>query len=249
MDYKGEPTPSNWPSINSHFGVLDIAGYEKDSAAYYRVWWRNDSTIVTTVPSTWTPAPGAPPAEVVVFAIAASAELILNGASLGTQNISAYSGARFANVPRTPGTLVAKSYDASGALLATTTLTTTGAAAALRVTAEAGSESIAADGADVALVRIEVVDAAGAVVPDASPQLTYVAGGGATIIGIANGDPNDHTPDKVGMPDLPYGGVWTRAAFNGLGRAIVRGPSTPGSFNLTVSSPGLTSGSVVITAA
>jgi hypothetical protein len=38
-DYKGEPTPFNWPDINSHFGILDIAGFEKDSTGYYRSWW------------------------------------------------------------------------------------------------------------------------------------------------------------------------------------------------------------------
>jgi beta-galactosidase len=29
-DYKGEPTPSSWPAINSHFGIIDIAGFPKD---------------------------------------------------------------------------------------------------------------------------------------------------------------------------------------------------------------------------
>ncbi len=34
-EYKGEPTPFDWPDINSHFGVLDLAGFEKDTAGYY----------------------------------------------------------------------------------------------------------------------------------------------------------------------------------------------------------------------
>jgi hypothetical protein len=29
-DYKGEPTPYAWPDINSHFGIIDIAGFWKD---------------------------------------------------------------------------------------------------------------------------------------------------------------------------------------------------------------------------
>ena len=32
-DYKGEPTPYGWPDVNSHFGILDIAGFEKVRAA------------------------------------------------------------------------------------------------------------------------------------------------------------------------------------------------------------------------
>ena len=27
FDYKGEPTPYGWPCINSHFGIIDIAGF------------------------------------------------------------------------------------------------------------------------------------------------------------------------------------------------------------------------------
>jgi hypothetical protein len=65
--------------------------------------------------------------------------------------------------------------------------------------------------------------------------------------GVGNGDPADHTPDKVGYPDLPYGGVWTRAAFNGLARAVVQSTTTPGSITVTVAAPGLTSGSTTIT--
>ncbi|KAH8043592.1 arogenate dehydratase [Aureococcus anophagefferens] len=36
FDYKGEPTPYSWPNINSHFGILDIAGFEKDRFYYYQ---------------------------------------------------------------------------------------------------------------------------------------------------------------------------------------------------------------------
>ena len=29
FDYRGEPTPTSWPVISSHFGVLDLAGFYK----------------------------------------------------------------------------------------------------------------------------------------------------------------------------------------------------------------------------
>ena len=35
-DYKGEPTPDKWPDINSHFGILDEAGFPKDRFHWYR---------------------------------------------------------------------------------------------------------------------------------------------------------------------------------------------------------------------
>ena len=39
FDYRGEPTPYRWPCINSHFGIIDMCGFEKDLFYYYRAWW------------------------------------------------------------------------------------------------------------------------------------------------------------------------------------------------------------------
>jgi len=35
FDYRGEPTPYQWPCINSHFGILDTCGFPKDLFYYY----------------------------------------------------------------------------------------------------------------------------------------------------------------------------------------------------------------------
>ena len=220
------------------------------SPGYYKTVWRNDATKIYTLPASWNFRAGTILKQVVVFAIAPSAELFVNGASLGVVNITAYGVATWNNVAFSPGTLSAKSYDATGAELATVVVATTGPATALRVTCDAGSAAIAADGEDVSLVRVEVVDAAGAVVPNASPALVFTAAGGGDIIGVANGDPSDLVPDKVGDPALPWGGVWARPAFNGLARAIVRShvSATPLSIVVTVTSPGLANGTVTITA-
>jgi hypothetical protein len=34
-----QPTPYSWPDINSHFGILDIAGFPKDRYFWYRSWF------------------------------------------------------------------------------------------------------------------------------------------------------------------------------------------------------------------
>ncbi|HEV2968525.1 MAG TPA: glycoside hydrolase family 2 TIM barrel-domain containing protein, partial [Pirellulales bacterium] len=39
FDYRGEPTPYGWPCINSHFGIMDMCGFPKDSYYYYQAWW------------------------------------------------------------------------------------------------------------------------------------------------------------------------------------------------------------------
>ena len=38
FDYRGEPTPYDWPCINSHFGILDPCGFRKDNSWYYEAW-------------------------------------------------------------------------------------------------------------------------------------------------------------------------------------------------------------------
>ncbi|XP_065180029.1 beta-galactosidase BoGH2A-like [Sycon ciliatum] len=44
FDYYGEPTPYNWPHVSSSFGSLDLAGFAKAGASYYRAWWLLNST-------------------------------------------------------------------------------------------------------------------------------------------------------------------------------------------------------------
>jgi beta-galactosidase len=38
FDYRGEPTPYGWPSINSQFGIVDMCGFPKDNLYYYKAW-------------------------------------------------------------------------------------------------------------------------------------------------------------------------------------------------------------------
>jgi beta-galactosidase len=93
-----------------------------------------------------------------------------------------------------------------------------------------------------------VVDAAGIVCPGAANVLTYTVSGPGAIYGLANGNPSDHTPDKVGLPELGYGGVWARPAFMGLARALVQSAAgKPGSVVLTATSPGLLAGNLTLT--
>jgi beta-galactosidase len=40
FDYRGEPLPSDWPAISSHFGVMDTCGFPKDHFYYYQAWWQ-----------------------------------------------------------------------------------------------------------------------------------------------------------------------------------------------------------------
>ena len=71
---------------------------------------------------------------------------------------------------------------------------TTGAPAALRLVPD--RSSLAGDGDDAQPVTVEVVDAQGRVVPTANPLVKFALTGPGAIIGLNNGDPTNHEPEK-----------------------------------------------------
>jgi hypothetical protein len=57
-DYKGEPTPYGWPDINSHFGIIDEAGFPKDRFYWYQAWFGTADPVVLHVFPHWNWAEG-----------------------------------------------------------------------------------------------------------------------------------------------------------------------------------------------
>jgi beta-galactosidase len=45
FDYRGEPTPYQWPNINSHFGIMDMCGFPKNIYYYYQSWWTDKDVL------------------------------------------------------------------------------------------------------------------------------------------------------------------------------------------------------------
>ena len=123
---------------------------------------------------------------------------------------------------------------------ASQTLLTPGVAAALRLSAEMNQSSLVADAQDVALIRVEVVDAAGTVVPTASDLVSFTVHGPGRVLGVGNGDPHCHEPDKASQ----------RSAFHGLVRVIVQSDQlgAVGAIVLRAEAPGLAPGTVSIDA-
>jgi len=193
---------------------------------------------ITIGNSDWTaPVPAGAPVDVAAYTCAPAAELFLNGASLGVQATIGGGAAVWRAVPFSRGNLTAVALDAGGARLGAATVLSAGAPARLRLWVESayvarnGSE-IAADGADVALLGVEVLDAAGVRVPRTPLLVSFALAGPARMYGLANGDPADHAPAK---------GALARATYNGLARAIVASaaPGAAGLITVTVSAPGV----------
>ncbi len=104
----------------------------------------------------------------------------------------------------------------------TNTIATTGAPAAIALLPD--RSTILADGRDVSVVTVEVLDAQGRVVPTATNEINFTVSGGA-ILGVGNGDPSSHEADKASQ----------RSVFNGLAEVIVQSADQPGTITLTAS--------------
>ncbi len=225
FDYKGEPTPFGWPDINSNFGIMDQCGFPKDNYYYYQSVW-GDKPVVHVLPHwNWAGKEGQP-VDVWAYSNAARVELFLNGASLGAKDMPK-NGHLSWSVPYAPGTLEARGFDAAGKVMATDKVETTGAPAALRLTTD--RTALTADGEDLTMVEVDVVDAQGRVVPTADNLVTFDVTGAGRVAGVGNGDPSDHDPDKA---------VY-RHAFGGKCLVIVGAGERAGDIRLSAASSGM----------
>jgi beta-galactosidase len=83
FDYLGEPTPFNQQARSSYFGIVDLCGIPKDRFYLYRSYWRPDTTTVHILPHWNWPDRIGKNVPVFVYTNGDSAELFLNGKSLG----------------------------------------------------------------------------------------------------------------------------------------------------------------------
>jgi beta-galactosidase len=233
FDYRGEPSPYEWPNISSQYGIIDTCGFPKDTFFYYQSWW-TDKPVLHLFPHwNW---PGMEGREIAVWVHSNldKVELFVNGESLGAQDMKKDSHLAW-NVKYTPGTIEARGHK-DGKQVLTAKRETTGPAARLVMTSD--RRDISADGEDVAMFAVEVHDAQGRVVPITDNLVTFNVSGQGKLIGVGNGDPTDHESDKG------HG----RKAFSGLCMAIVQSSRKGGSLTVEATSPGLVSSTVTIDA-
>jgi len=191
FDYRGEPTPYGWPCINSHFGIMDTCGFPKDNYWYYQSWWSSRPVLHLMPHWNW-PGREGQPIDVRALSNCDEVELFLNGASLGRQAMKPQAMLKWM-VPYAPGVVSARGFRA-GRVVAEARVETTGAPAAVRLAPDRAA--IDADGEDVAVVTVSVTDAQGRVMPVAGNEVAFELEGPGRILGVGNGDPSCHEPDK-----------------------------------------------------
>jgi beta-galactosidase len=233
FDYRGEPTPFKWPSASSYFGCMDLCGFPKMAFYLHQSQWVLDRPIVTLVPHwNWASKEGKP-IKVMALTNADSVELSLNGQVISERKVDPYKIVAW-DVPYAPGKLVAVAKK-DGREVARTSVETTGPVAGLKVIPD--REAVAGDGWDALPVTIEAVDSEGRVVPTADTPVKFELVGPGKIIGLGNGDPTCHEPEKGNAHSL----------FNGYAQVILQThPNGHGSMILRANADGLTSGEATI---
>jgi beta-galactosidase len=170
--------------------------------------------------------------DVTVVSSGEKVELLLNGKSLGFGEQSYRFLYTFKNVAWQPGKLQAVSYDASGKKVSEAEHQTAGAPAALRLTNIASPTGLHANGADLALVQVEVVDAQGRRCPTELRTINFTLTGPAEWRGgIAQG-PDNYILSK----SLPVEG--------GVNRVLLRATTKAGTIKLQATAEGLPATSI-----
>jgi len=227
LDYRGEPTPYKWPNINSHFGIMDVCGFPKNIYYYYQSWWTDNDVLHISPHWNWNGKEGQS-INVWVNSNADNVELFLNGKSFGKKDMKRNSHLEW-DVPYEAGSLEAVAFKNGRRI--TEKIETTGEPFELMLTPY--KTTMFSDGKDATVINISIMDKQGREIPDAQNLVTFTLKGDAKIIGVGNGDPSSHEPDKC------TDGNWQRKLFNGKCQLILQSGYTKDIIKLEAKSEGL----------
>jgi beta-galactosidase len=233
FDYRGEPTPFQWPSVSSQFGFMDVCGFPKDGYFAYKAAWGNDPVVHIFPHWNWQ-GKEKDTVQVHCYTNCDEVELFLNGKSQGKQKAEPYKKMIWPVIYKS-GQLEAKGYK-SGKLVTKDIVETTTAPA--QVTLNSDVATLKADGCDVAVIRVAIKDDKGRVVPTADNLVKFEIEGPGKIIGVGNGNPKSHEPDKASQ----------RMAFNGYCMVLVQSEKQAGKIRLIATSDNLKGTEVLINA-
>ena len=210
-------------------GVTDPMRIEKDGFYAHQVMWNgwvDTDKFQTYIIGHWN-YPKNTVKPIYVVSNGKNVELFLNGQSLGKGKREYNFLFTFDKVSYQPGKLEAVSYDKDGKEVSRYMISTVGEPAKLKLTTIQNPEGFHADGADMALIQVEVVDNNGKRCPLDNRTVQFTLKGNAEWRGgIAQGK-NNHILDT----NLPV--------ECGINRALIRSTTTAGKIILTAKAEGL----------
>ncbi len=222
FDYLGEPTPYGFPARSSYFGIIDLAGFPKDSYYMYQSEWTGQP-VLHLFPH-WNWLPGQEVDMWCYYNQADEVELFVNGRSQGVRRkADSHQYHVMWRVAFDPGEVkvVARK---SGQVVGEKTIRTAGQPDHIRL-------SVDYQGKETTFVTAEVVDKDGNLCPWAEDQLFFSAKGDNVILGTDNGCQT--SMERFTSP--------SRKAFFGKCMVVVKGSGT-----LEAQSYGLQADKIVI---
>ena len=191
FDHRGEPHPFGWPQAGSQCGIVDQCGFPKDMYHYLKSWW-TESPVLHLFPHWNWKAGKNPEIRVWAYGNCEEVELFLNQKSLGRKTMPKMGHLEWP-VGYAPGVLLGRGF-IGGKEAVTDRVETAGEPAAVSLSSDRAS--IRADGEDVSVITVRVADPRGRTVPTASNEISFSMRGPGRIIGVGNGDPSSHEPDR-----------------------------------------------------
>ena len=193
-DYIGEPTPYGFPARSSYFGIIDLAGFPKDSYYMYQSEWT--STPVLHLFPHWNWVPGDEIDMWCYYNNADEVELFINGKSQGVRrktaenpehrydrhntktslNTEYHVGWRVVFDPGEVKVVARK----DGKVVGQQTIKTAGPPAKIRLSKDY-------QGKTTTFITAEVVDKDGNLCPWAEDQIVFIGEGTGRILGTDNG--------------------------------------------------------------
>jgi beta-galactosidase len=173
--------------------------------------------------------------DIFVVSSADRVELFINGMSMGFGQQDYRFLFTFKNIAWREGTLRAVGYDKAGNKICEEEKKTAGEPASIRLKRIINPKGLKADGADLALVEVEVVDKNGRRCPTALNMIKFKLEGNADWKGgIGHGAPDNYILSKT----LPV--------ECGVNRVLLRSTTSAGKISLTAESEGLESATITI---
>lgn len=236
FDYIGEPTP--YSSKNSFFGIVDTAGFPKNSYYLYKAaWGRNKTEPFVHLFPYWDFNIGE---EITVRAYSnmPDVELKYNGRSLGKRHIDFDHGDTYLcewTLRYRKGTILATAYDKDGKEAATDSISSFGDPESIDAVPD--KYIMHSDGRDLVFIEISVSDNNGIAVANARNRIKVTVEGAARLVGLDNGDSTDYDSYKGD----------NRRLFSGKLLAIIQSTLEPGEVTVSIKSEGLWGKELVIT--
>ncbi|MCH5210300.1 MAG: DUF4982 domain-containing protein [Oscillospiraceae bacterium] len=218
MDYRGEPTPLQYPAVYSQFGIFDYCGFEKDNYYYYKSWWQNED-VIHVFPHWNYPVETGEEVNVYCYSNLDEVELFVNDKSYGRKKMEKNWYLTWENVIYEPGELKAIGYK-NGQRAAQEIVKTTGEPYSIRLIAYKTEVNVG----DTVIINVDIIDENGVVVPTAQNEVQFSISGNGMLSGTGNGNPGDHDSEKLPL----------RRAFNGKCQLLVKAV-TEGEIKITAS--------------